>query len=147
MIILVDSREQNNTHVLKYFDDNKIRYEKRALKTGDYNFMIEACSELGFQRDTYFTDELVIERKNSVQEIAGNFCEKDGRFFRELSRMAETPNNYIIIEEDRFDDIINGNYRSKLNSLSLVRTMLTMQKRSNFHLMFINKESMGIYHI
>lgn len=148
-MILHDSREQTSDHILSYFDKKKIKHEKRALKTGDYSFKIEACPELGFAIDTYFTDELCIERKNSVSELAGNIADRDDRFLKELNRMINIQHNYILIEDDRLDDILEHNYRSKYNELAFIRTLLTTQKRSNFYLNFIKKENMGqmIYEI
>jgi ERCC4-type nuclease len=138
-----------SSHILEYFDKEGISHEKKALKTGDYSFKITACQELGFERDTYFTDELCIERKNSVSELAGNFCEKDDRILKEFNRMINIPNCYFLIENDSLQDIIDGNYKSKLNSLSFLRSILSVQKRSNFYLYFVQKESMGkmIYEI
>ena len=149
LIILHDSREQTSNHILEYFDKHNILHEKRALKTGDYSYKIKACPELGFPIDTYFTDELCIERKNSINEIAGNMAEKDDRFLKELNRMINIQDCYILIENDRIDDILEHNYDSKLNELSLLRTLLTTQKRCNFYLNFIKKENMGkmIYEI
>lgn len=110
--------------------------------------MIESCPSLGFVRDTYY-DDLCIERKNSVSEIAGNFCEKDDRFLKELNRMTNIKNVYLLIEDGSLQDILDGNYKSKLNELSLLRSILTVQKRSGFYLYFVQKESMGkmIYEI
>ena len=149
LVILHDTREQTGEHILDYFDKQGIAHEKRALKTGDYSFKISACEELGINRDMFFTDTVCIERKNSVSEIAGNFCEKDDRFLKELNRMINIPNCYILIENDSLQDVINGNYKSKLNSLSLLRSLLTTQKRSGFYLYFVKSESMGqmIYEI
>jgi ERCC4-type nuclease len=149
LVILHDGREQVSSHILEYFDKEDISHEKKALKTGDYSFKITACQELGFERDTYFTDELCIERKNSVSELAGNFCEKDDRILKEFNRMINIPNCYFLIENDSLQDIIDGNYKSKLNSLSFLRSILSVQKRSNFYLYFVQKESMGkmIYEI
>lgn len=149
MVILHDGREQVSSHILEYFDKEGISHEKKALKTGDYSFKITACQELGFERDTYFTDELCIERKNSVSELAGNFCEKDDRILKEFNRMINIPNCYFLIENDSLQDIIDGNYKSKLNSLSFLRSILSVQKRSNFYLYFVQKGSMGkmIYEI
>jgi ERCC4-type nuclease len=149
LIILHDSREQTSSHILDYFDKKNIKHEKRALKTGDYSFKIKACPELGFHIDTYFTDELCIERKNSINEIAGNIAEKDDRFLKELNRMINIQDCYILIEDDRIDDILEHKYNTKLNELSFIRTLLTTQKRSNFYLNFVKKENMGqmIYEI
>jgi len=149
MVILHAGNEQVNTHILDYFDKNNIPHEKRALKTGDYSFKIKECPELGFNKDTYFTDELCIERKNSVDEIAGNMVEKDDRFLKELNRMINIKDCYIIIEDSKLDDIITSNYKTKYNSLSFFRTLLTLEKRCNFYLKFVSKANMGfvIYEI
>ena len=149
MVILVDTREQNNTTILDYFDKKKITYKTKALKTGDYSFMIKANVDLGFPVDTYFTDELCIERKNSVDELAGNLTEDSGRFLKECNRMINIESVYLLIENSTIDDIIEGNYKSKYNADSYLRTVLTLQKRCNFYLQFINRENIGkmIYEI
>lgn len=149
MVILHAGNEQKNKHILDYFDKKNIPHEERALKTGDYSFKIKACPELGYAIDTYFTDELCIERKNSVSELAGNIAEKDDRFLKELNRMINIQDCYILIEDDRLDDILEHNYKSNYNELALLRTILTTQKRANFYLNFVKKENMGqmIYEI
>lgn len=145
MVILCDTKEQKNEHVIEYFKEKGIRYKEKALKTGDYSVMIEACPELGFLVDTYFTDDLAIERKNSVKELAGNLSNNQGddRFMKELNRMINVSNAYLVIEKDRFDDIMEHNYDTKYNELSFLRTLLTWQKRSNFFLYFIKTENVG----
>ncbi len=70
MVILCQTNEQVNAHILDFFDSQNIRYKKKAIGEGDYSFMIKACPHLGFPVDTYFTDELFIERKNSLEELA-----------------------------------------------------------------------------
>lgn len=149
MVILVDTREQNNTAILDYFNKKKITYKTKALKTGDYSFMIKANADLGFPVDTYFTDELCIERKNSIDELAGNLTEDSGRFLKECNRMINIESVYLLIENCTIDDIIEGNYKSKYNADSYLRTILTLQKRCNFYLQFISRENIGkmIYEI
>ena len=149
MVILVDTREQSNSAILEYFDKKKISYKSKALKTGDYSFMIKAAPDLGFSVDTYFTDELCIERKNSIDELAGNLTEESGRFLKECNRMINIETVYFLIENNRIDDIIKGNYKSKYNSDSYLRTVLTLQRRCNFYLNFVKRENMGkiIYEI
>ena len=149
LVVLVDTREQTNSKILEYFDKHNIKYKSKALKTGDYSFMIKKCPELGFLVDTYFTDELCVERKNSVSEIAGNMVEKDERFLKELNRMINIQDVYILIENDKLGDIIEHNYESKYNELSFLRTLLTTQKQCNFYLYFVEDKHMGqmIYEI
>ena len=111
--------------------------------------MIEACPELGFVRDTYFTDELCIERKNSIGELAGNLKEKDERFFKELNRMINIKNTYLLIENNCVDDIIEHRYDSQYNELAFIRRILRIQKTANLYVNFVKKENMGfmIYEI
>lgn len=143
LVVLHDSREQSSSHILDYFEKEGITHEKRALKTGDYSFKISACPELGFSRDTYFTDELCIERKNSLSELAGNFTEKDGRFLREIGRMGTIKSCYLIVENDSMSDLFRAEYRSDYNSDSFVRTLLTLQKRVHLYTYFCDKEYAG----
>ena len=146
MVILVDTREQNNKTVIDWFDKNNIKWKSRALKTGDYGLMVENCPELGFSIDTYFNDELCIERKNSVSELAGNIAnasKDDDRIFKEFNRMINIEKNYLLIENDNIEDIFTENYKSKLNPTSFFRTLLTWQNRNNMHIYFIKSEYMG----
>ena len=75
-MILVDTREQANQFVLKYFQENLIPYREQKLDEGDYALEGQ--------------DDIVIERKQDLLELAGNICSKDHqRFKRELLRAKE----------------------------------------------------------
>lgn len=145
MVILCDTRDKTNEHILTEFDKQNIEYKTRALKTGDYSFMIKACPELGFQYDTYFVDELCIERKNSLSELAGNLSQKtdDNRIFKEFNRMINIERVYVLIENDSLDDLYAHNYKSEYNPDSFIRTLLTWQARNNMHIFFVGKENMA----
>ena len=72
MVILIDTREKVNDHILKYFDKANIQYKKKALKYGDYSFYIPANESLSICRDEYFDKQIVVERKGSLEELSGN---------------------------------------------------------------------------
>ena len=146
MILLVDTRESSNKEITDWFDRNGVNWKQRALKTGDYGFMVESCPELGFPVDTYFSDEICIERKNSVSELAGNIAnatKDDDRIFKEFNRMINIEKNYVLIENDSMEDIFKENYKTKLNPTSFLRTLLTWQCRNNMHIYFVKREYMG----
>ncbi len=146
MVILIDTRENSNNSITDWFDKNNIKWKSKALKTGDYSFLIESCPELGFLVDTWFLDDMCIERKNSVSELAGNIAnatKDDERIFKEFNRMININKNYILIENDSIEDIFLENYRAKLNSTSFLRTLLTWQNRNNMHIYFVKREYMG----
>ena len=45
MVILHDTREQKNQHILDFFDENNIIHEKEKLATADYVFILEYALE------------------------------------------------------------------------------------------------------
>ena len=65
-VILVDTREKANEHILKVFDKNNIPYKIKALERCDYSFYLPANEELNIPRDLYFDKEVALERKASL---------------------------------------------------------------------------------
>ena len=68
LVVLVDTRERQNSHILDYFTKNHIAYERTALNYGDYSFYIPAAAA---GKDIYFHRDIVIERKASLEELSG----------------------------------------------------------------------------
>lgn len=85
-MILVDTREQANTHILRYLDKQGIEHCDVALEYGDY-----LNTETG----------IVIERKRDFVELAGNCGTGHARFKRELERLdASGGQMYILVEQE-----------------------------------------------
>lgn len=145
MVILVDTRDKTNDGILAEFDRQGVKYKKKALKTGDYSFAIEECTELGFPCEMQFVDEITIERKNSLDELAGNLADRtdDNRIFKEFNRMINIERVYLLIENNNLDDIYSHKYRSDYNSDSFLRTLLTWQARNDMHIYFVQRENMA----
>lgn len=76
IVMLVDTREQENHHVTNWFTRNKIPFKTQKLDYGDYSAMLPAGSFKGQTRDIYFTNDLVIERKFCIDELAMNLKDK-----------------------------------------------------------------------
>ena len=88
MKIIVDSREKPQAikSILAYFDRHGIEYERVALKTGDY--MLEG------------REDLIIDRKQSLGELATNLCSPDRRrFYNEIRRAHDEGIQLIILCE------------------------------------------------
>ena len=85
-MIICDTREKKNAHILQYFDQHGIEYAIRKLDTGDY---------MSTSRD-----RLTIDRKQDLSEICGNLCSPDkSRFWREVRRAkAERVKMIVLIE-------------------------------------------------
>ena len=76
-MIICDTREQKNEHILKYFERHHIPYRIDTVDTADY--MME---------DGQWT--IRVERKATLNELAHNLLSKDkGRFYREIRRARE----------------------------------------------------------
>ena len=86
-MILVDSREHQHAikRILEQFDAEGIRHASTKLYVGDYQ-------EVG-------NGLLVVDRKQSLQELAGNVCQQHERFRNELIRAAEAGIRIVVLCE------------------------------------------------
>lgn len=145
MVIQIDRREKSNQHIIDWLDKNNIQHMSKSFESGDYGFIIKKNEELGFIRDTFFSDELFLERKHDLDELAGNL--KDSAFLNEIKRTKNIEHKYIIIENGSWDDILAHNYRSQYNEMAFYRTMLKLQSKYNIHIIFSSKSPEMIYNI
>ena len=104
MVILCDTREQNNTHLTSYFKKNAIDYRDKALNYGDYTAMIPANPDMGIIRDLFFDQSIVIERKGSLEELSGNLTNGRERFKDELTRSASSQ-LHLLVEGGSYSEI------------------------------------------
>lgn len=121
IVILVDTREKENSHITSYFDAKGVEYKVCALDYGDYSFMIKANEGLGISRDMWFDKDVIVERKNSLEEISGNLTKDRSRFEKELSLAPKE--KVILIEGASYEDVANGNYNTKYNRISFLATL------------------------
>jgi len=155
MKIVIDTREQVNYHITDYFDAKLVDYVSQKLDYGDYSLCIPAHPELGIEEDIYFTDKIVIERKNSLMEISNNLGNERERFERELAR-SKGSTFIIMIEDGCYEDILFERYskdryaiKSNFNPKAFIATLATFRARYGIHVDYVNKKSAGnfIYHI
>jgi ERCC4-type nuclease len=147
LVVLVDTREQENTHILSYLDQKKIPYEVRKLNFGDYSIKLAKNEEIGLSRDLYFDNSIVVERKGSLDELAGNLTKDRARFESELLR-AKGTNMSLLVENANYSDVVMGKYRSDYNAKSFVATLSTYSARYGLDVAFVEREFAGnwIYH-
>lgn len=136
IVILIDTREQENIHITNYFDKKKISYKSKALDQGDYSFYLPQNESLSIPRDLYFDKEIIIERKGSLDELANNLGKERARFEKELSTGPKT--KVLLIENASYADIVNHNYRSEYSVKSYLGSLHTFWYRYNFPVFFIS---------
>ena len=76
LTILVDTREKSNNHIISFFNKQGIKYKTMKIDYGDYSIMMPRGSFNGQTRDIYFTNDIVLERKFCIDEIAMNLKDK-----------------------------------------------------------------------
>ena len=133
MTIIVDTREQKNDHLLKYFNDNGIKWVCKKLDTADYSFELPNHQHLGFDR------KFLVEKKNGLNEITGNFTSSRERFQREFQRI-EDEHLHLVIENATWKKVVNGSYRSKMHPNSLIASLLSWSIRYDFKVWFVGKD-------
>lgn len=85
-MFVFDTREQTNDHIKRYFERHGIQYVVRKIDTGDY--MLEG------------RENIRIERKKNLSELAGNLLSPDrGRFYREIRRAKSEGIKLIVLCE------------------------------------------------
>jgi ERCC4-type nuclease len=145
IVILTDSREQKNSHILEYFNSKSIAYKENKQDTGDYSVMLTKNEAYGIHRDFYFP--VAVERKNSVDELAQTIKERD-RFENELIR-SQTMKFLLMVEDPNgYENLILGKYQSQYEPKALLGSLKSFEARYGFSTVFIPKKVAGnfLYH-
>lgn len=123
MVVIVDTREQNNQHILEFFKKKNIPYKVVKNDFGDYTAMIPKGTINQFTCDIYFDRDIAIERKNSIDEIAGNLKDDAARLKKELAHMNKYDIKYFFFVEDKdyHANLRNGNFRSQYDPFTLMQ--------------------------
>lgn len=172
LVILVDTRENANSHIIDWLKKSKKPYKKQKLDYGDYSCYIPKGSFEGQERDIYFTDDIVIERKFCIDELAMNFKDNKTNIneitkeiiellgegylkkvlktdYNRLKYELATLNKYnveffILIEDKDFDENIRkGNYRSKYDPATLYKRIKALESEFKTIVRPTEKSAMG----
>ena len=143
MVILVDSREQKNGHILDYFKKQGIPYQVTKLDYGDYSFMLPAAAG----QDIYFHRDCVVERKGSLEELSGNLAQGRDRFEAEFLRAGNDGCKvYLMVEAPGgYSDIIGHRYRTELKPAAYMASLKTWEHRFGTNIQFIDSQYSGYY--
>lgn len=143
MVVLIDTREKQNSHITGYFDKHGIAYKKKALPAGDYSVMLPKNEELGIDADMWFYEDILVERKHSLDELENNFSKERERFNNEFSRM-KADRRYLIIENGTYADVFNGNYgkyhdkdKKPFYSTSYIGSLHSFNTKYNLQIIFM----------
>ena len=132
-IILADTREKKNKHILDYFEKNNQDYIISKLDTGDY---------------MYYKDySTIIDKKDSLLEICGNLCNtaEHNRVVREVELAHSLGcSNFIFLIQcnvKTVEDIKKWkSAHTKVKGETLYKVMKTFREHHNCRFIFCKKK-------
>lgn len=141
MVVLIDTREHEgkNDHILDYLKSKKVDFKIKSLPYGDYSFMIPANEKLNIPRPLYFDKKIMVERKNSLDELCGNLAKERSRLKEEFTLGPKQ--KVLLIENASYEDVISGKYRSNYSPTSLWGTLHKFWHEYNMPVFFIKDKS------
>lgn len=140
MCVLVDTREQKTEISERRYAQFGRPYRREKLNVGDYSaeFVLPGGKQFSLK------DTVVIERKNSIDELCMCFTSQRARFEREFQRAAKVGIKvYLLVENATFEAVYTGKYRSRMLPNSLVASILAWLSRYNCVLIFCKAETSG----
>lgn len=142
LVVLADTREQENQSIIDFLSKKKVQVKSKKLDFGDYSFFVPKNENLSINREIYFDKEIVIERKGSLSELAGNLTKDRERFEKELIRKKDAK-MHLLIEGGDWQKINEGLYRSEYKPQSFLATLYAYMARYNINIDFTTKELAG----
>ena len=142
-VILTDTRQQKENHILKEFDKQNILHIRTTLPSADY-MALRYSAEKGY----YLDYRVLIDTKKDLEEIAGNLCNTQNheRIKREISRAKELgcEQFYFIIGIKADTDVASWqSSKTKVKGKTLLKIMNTMAQRYNVNFVLCEKKNIG----
>lgn len=144
MVVLIDSREKKNEHIVDYFRKNRVEYRVSKLDYGDYSFMLPAVV---MGRDVFFHRDIYVERKNSLEELSHNFTQEREAFEKEFLRAGnDGAKGYLMVEDaGGYSKIISHGYDTGFSPKSFIASLRTWESRFDIAPRFIDKRDSGYF--
>ena len=141
MIVQIDTREQKNDEIIKYFEEINQPYFISKIYAGDY-IDIKNCS-------------VVIDLKADLVELANNLTHEHERFKAEIMRaQKEMKCKFVVLIRENLRDLEdvknwkspkrkNGKVLTNINGIILYKIMKTMNIKYNIIWKFCKRENAG----
>lgn len=172
MVVLIDTREQQCGHIISWLEAKKRPYKVTKVDYGDYTCYIPKGSFEGQARDIYFSDDIVIERKFCIDELAMNLRSKKEnidelnkeaidllgekylekilktdylRLKQELTSLNKYGTNFFIYIEDPnyLQNLKTGNYRAKYKKDTLYKRLKALEREFKTLIVPVAKEDIA----
>lgn len=146
LIILTDTRQQKENHIIKEFDKQGILHIRTGLPSADY-MAVRYDNKQGF----YLDYSVLIDTKKDLEEIANNLCNTNSheRLKREIFKGKDlgAKEFIFIIGEKKIktaEDIKKwSSPHTKVRGETILKIMNTMKTRYNVRFIIVPKKKMG----
>ena len=143
-MILTDTRQQKENHIIKEFDKQKILHIRTTLESADYVAIRK--NENGY----YIDNSILIDTKKDLEELCGNLCSKDHeRVKREIEKARELgcKDFYFIIANNKIKSLNDlrtwTSKRTRVTGDILFKVMKTMAERYKVKFIISKKNEVG----
>ena len=145
-VVLTDTRQQKESHILKTFDENKILHIRTTLPSADYMAL-----RFDDEKGMYLDYSTLIDTKQDLEEISSNLCNTTNheRIKREIARAREhNCKDFIFLIQDNkiktAEDIKNwSSPHTKVKGITLLKIMVTMKQKYGVRFIICKKSDMG----
>lgn len=143
--IIIDTREQDTPKARERYQAFGVPVRRATLDYGDYAGEVTFSDGSGiFDDSARLKAKCVIERKMSLDELAGCLGRERKRFQREFERaMTEGATVYLLVENGSYEAIIQKRYRSRMNPHAFLASLIAWQARYDLKVVFCKSETSG----
>lgn len=143
-VILTDTRQQKEKHILKKFDEQNIIHIRTGLPSADY-------MALRYNNGFVLDYSVLIDTKKDLVEVANNLCNASNheRIKREIETARELGcKDFIFLVGDskikKSEDIAKWHSPyTKVKGITLLKIMLTFQKKYGVRFIFCQRKDVG----
>lgn len=145
-LILTDTRQQKENHIIKEFDKQGILHIRTGLPSADY-MAVRYNEEKGF----YLDYSILVDTKKDIEEIASNLCNSQNhqRILREIQKGKDLGAKQFIFlinggKVKSIEDLQNWtSKRTKVKGSVLLKIFQTMRQKYNVRFIICPKNKMG----
>lgn len=145
-LILTDTRQKSEEHILKEFDKQGILHIRTGLPSADY-MVVRYDNEKGF----YLDYSILIDTKKDIEEIASNLCNSQNhqRILREIQKGKDLGAKQFIFlinggKVKTIEDLQNWtSKRTKVKGEVLLKIFKTMSQKYGVKFIIVPKNKMG----
>ena len=142
--IIADTREHNTGKASERFKSFGAPVRRATLSYGDYCANVIRAGGPLYDTSRTVKPACVIERKMSLDELAGCFTSGRDRFRREFERAAEMGAKiYLLTENGSWEGIMNHRYRSHFNPKAFLASLVAWSVRYNMTPLFCKADVSG----